>query len=63
MVRVYGLVTVTCITNGLFDNESTRRSNGHVDADMSVRRVSQTFNVRLNNHSTIQYFYYNTKVL
>ena len=28
---------------------------GMLGADVSVRRVSQTFNVRLNNHSTIQY--------
>ena len=51
MVKVFGLVAITCLINGPFDNDSTRMSNGHV----SVRRVSQTFNVRLNNHSIIRY--------
>ena len=30
MVKAYGLVAITCIINGPFDNESTKTSNGHV---------------------------------
>ena len=34
MVWVCGLVVITCIINGPFDNESTRTSNWHVTCTM-----------------------------
>ena len=34
MVKAYGLVSITGIINGLFDNESTKTSNGMLDDGM-----------------------------
>ena len=47
MVRAYGLVAITCIINGPFDNELTQTSNGHVRCRNARNESSPNFQFKV----------------
>ena len=43
MVKAYGLVAITCIINGPFDNESTKRAIGYVRCRYVGKEIKPNF--------------------
>ena len=63
MVKAYGLVVITCIIIGPFDNESTKTSNGHVRCRYVCKESSPNFQCQIKqsfNHTICEFCEYRT---
>ena len=55
IVKAYGLVTITCIINGSFDNDSTKTSNGHVRCRYVGKESNPNFQCQVKSFNHIIY--------
>ena len=63
MVKAYGLVVITCIIIGPFDNESTKTSNGHVRCRYVCKESSPNFQCQIKqsfNNTICEFCEYRT---